>query len=81
MAALAGRQNNLTFMGYTERLRKARAIIQASVNPRSHREWGPMLEDETFKAIENIIRDPAPWQDHINWCLHFLCPTTLYSNS
>ncbi|KAH9918270.1 cytochrome P450 [Fomitopsis serialis] len=33
----------------------------------SQREWGPILEEETRRLIQNIIRTPSSYKEHINW--------------
>ncbi|OBZ78238.1 O-methylsterigmatocystin oxidoreductase [Grifola frondosa] len=65
MVALTGRQDNIAFMDYNERQRKSRAIMQAALNPRSQRQWGPVLEEETLKLIQHLLGSPDEYRLHM----------------
>lgn len=65
MARLTGRQDNIAFMDYTERQRKGRSLLQAALGPRTQKDWGPVLEDESVKMMHNMIRSPETYKQNL----------------
>ncbi|OAX34010.1 cytochrome P450, partial [Rhizopogon vinicolor AM-OR11-026] len=65
MVALTGRQENIAFMDYNNRQRKARALLQGALNPKAQKQWGPLLEEETTNLILQIVQSPESFKQHI----------------
>lgn len=65
MVALTGRKDNIAFMDYNERQRKARAILQGALNPRGQKSWGPVLEEETTSLMLQMAQSPELFKQHI----------------
>ncbi|OJA12830.1 hypothetical protein AZE42_04244 [Rhizopogon vesiculosus] len=65
MVTLTGRQDNIAFMDYNNRQRKARALLQGALNPKAQKQWGPLLEEETTHLILQILQSPESFKQHI----------------
>ncbi|KAG1718956.1 cytochrome P450 [Suillus lakei] len=65
MVALTGRQDNIAFMDYNDRQRKARALLQGALNPRAQKCWGPVLEEETTSLMLQMAQSPESFRQHI----------------
>jgi cytochrome P450 len=68
MVALTGRKDNIAFMDYNERQRKARALLQGALNPRAQKSWGPVLEEETTSLMLQMAQSPESFKQHIRRC-------------
>lgn len=65
MVALTGRQDNIAFMDHTDRQKKARVLLQAGLNPKAQRSWGPVLEEETTSLMLQMAQSPELFKQHI----------------
>lgn len=64
MAELLGRQNNVGFTYYGERLKKLRKVLQRSLNLRTvSTSWRDLLDERSRELCFALLRSPTQWND------------------
>ncbi|KAH7903031.1 cytochrome P450 [Hygrophoropsis aurantiaca] len=65
MIDLIGRQNNVGFTYYGERLKASRKVLHAALNPRTRCQWAPLLEEGTSTVLRHLLDSPHDWERHV----------------
>jgi hypothetical protein len=67
MAELLGRQNNVGFQYYGERLKASRKILQASLNAREvGATWSGLLDSQVLELMRKIAKMPGGFYESVN---------------
>ncbi|KAH7907408.1 cytochrome P450 [Hygrophoropsis aurantiaca] len=65
MIDLIGRQNNVGFTYYGEKLKASRKLLHAALNPRTRCQWAPLLEEDTSTVLRDLLDSPHDWERHV----------------
>ncbi|EED79607.1 predicted protein [Postia placenta Mad-698-R] len=66
MAELLGRQNNVGFQYYGERLKRSRKVLHAALNPDAiANKWSELLDTQSIKLMRQLASDPSAFYSHI----------------
>ncbi|KAG1842153.1 cytochrome P450 [Suillus subalutaceus] len=65
MADLIGRQNNVGFTYYGNKLRASRKLLHASLGTGARNEWNPMLVEECKHVMKLLVDHPEHWMSHV----------------
>ncbi|TFK38919.1 cytochrome P450 [Crucibulum laeve] len=65
MVQLLGRQDNVGFIPYGNKLREARKLLHAELNPQVVRKWEPLVEEITQKLMIDLKNAPKGDADHL----------------
>jgi hypothetical protein len=72
MAELLGRQNNVGFQYYGERLKASRRVLQASLNAREiSTTWNDLLDSQTMQLVRKIAENPQDFYESVNGLVAF----------
>lgn len=64
MAELLGRQNNVGFTYYGERLKRLRKALHRSLNPRTlSASWGSLLDTHSLDLCSSLSQSPEQWNN------------------
>ncbi|KAI5992477.1 cytochrome P450 [Pisolithus albus] len=62
MADLIGRQDNVGFAYYGEKLRTARRLLRSVLGPQTRATWGAVLEEQTLTLLKQLLTPSQDWQ-------------------
>ena len=65
MAKLAGRDKTAIFLPAGDRSKETRKYMLSFLGPRSEHTYLPVIEDETYKYLHRLLRDPDNFYDDI----------------
>ncbi|GJE90537.1 cytochrome P450 [Phanerochaete sordida] len=73
MADLLGRQNNVGFQYYGERLKQSRKILNHSLNPSAVRDiWAALLEESSTGLMQRFLKSPDTFYHNVEWSVDTL---------
>ncbi|KAI6045313.1 cytochrome P450 [Pisolithus marmoratus] len=62
MADLIGRQDNVGFTYYSEKLKTARRLLHSGLGPQTQATWGAMLEEQTLMLLKQLMESSQDWE-------------------
>ncbi|KIK81857.1 hypothetical protein PAXRUDRAFT_832577 [Paxillus rubicundulus Ve08.2h10] len=62
MADLIGRQDNVGFTYYSEKLRTSRKLLHSGLGPQTKAAWAPMLEEQTLTLLKQLMESSEDWE-------------------
>lgn len=62
MADLIGRQDNVGFTYYSEKLRTARRLLHSGLGLQNKAIWGTMLEEQTLTLLKQLTESSQDWE-------------------
>jgi hypothetical protein len=65
MIDMIGRQNNVGFTYYGEKLRASRKLLHTSLGAAARNEWKPMIEEGCIDAMKLLVDNPGQWMAHV----------------
>ncbi|OJA16740.1 hypothetical protein AZE42_09319 [Rhizopogon vesiculosus] len=65
MVDLIGRQNNVGFTYFGDKLRTSRKLLHASLGTAARNEWKPMIEEGCVDVMKLLADKPEYWKTHV----------------